>query len=96
MIGCEDIANGENYQKYNYKYLYLYFWQKLQIRKNIIVQMQIKELKDFKAGVWVQRFEYKSFSPNKINLQWLVTNPVLQNLLSEADRQLGRLDAFPY
>lgn len=56
--------------------------------------MQIKELKDFKAGVWVQRFEYKSFSPNKINLQWLVTSPVLQNLLSEADRQLGRLDAF--
>jgi hypothetical protein len=49
MISCEDIANGENYQKYNYKYLYLYFWQKLQIRKNIIVQMQIKELKDFKA-----------------------------------------------
>ena len=56
--------------------------------------MQTKEIKDFKAGKWIQRYEYKSFTPNKINLQWLNSNPILQNLLSEADRYIGRLDAF--
>jgi hypothetical protein len=40
--------------------------------------MQTKEIKDFKAGKWIQRYEYKSFTPNKINLQWLNSNPILQ------------------
>ncbi|ANI90754.1 cell filamentation protein Fic [Arachidicoccus ginsenosidimutans] len=56
--------------------------------------MQTKDIREFEAGKWVQRLEYKSFMPNKINLQWLVGNPVLQNLLSEANRHIGRLDAF--
>ena len=56
--------------------------------------MQIKDIKDFKAGYWIKRLEYKSFTPEKIYLQWLITNPKLQILLSEADRYLGKLDAF--
>ena len=60
----------------------------------MIALPQTKNIEDFEAGSWVQRLEYKSFSPNKISLQWLVNNPDIQNLLSEADRQLGRLDAF--
>jgi Fic family protein len=44
--------------------------------------------------MWIQRFEYKSFSPNKITIQWLLSDPELLNLLSEANRQIGRLDAF--
>lgn len=56
--------------------------------------MQLKDIKDFQAGKWIQRLEYKSFSPSEITFQWLVTNPELQNLLSKADRFIGRLDAF--
>lgn len=56
--------------------------------------MQIKDVKDFNAGKWIQCYEYKSFIPEKISLQWIISNPKIQNLLSEADRQLGRLDAF--
>jgi Fic family protein len=56
--------------------------------------MQLKDIKDFKAGKWIQRLDYKSFSPSEITLQWMITNPELQNLLSKADRFIGRLDAF--
>lgn len=56
--------------------------------------MQIQDIRDFKAGKWVQRLEYKSFSPNPITLQWILSDPELQQLLDEANRQLGRLDAF--
>jgi Fic family protein len=56
--------------------------------------MQTKEIKNFEAGTWVQRYQYRSFTPNEINIQWLINDPVLQNLLSEADRYIGRLDAF--
>lgn len=54
----------------------------------------MKELKDFRAGKWIKRLEYQSFSPDIINEEWLITNPALLNLLSKADRNLGRLDAF--
>jgi Fic family protein len=54
----------------------------------------MKELKDFKAGKWIKRLEYRSFSPEKINHEWLINDPALQTLLSRADRNLGRLDAF--
>lgn len=54
----------------------------------------MKELKDFKAGKWIKRLEYQSFSPEKINEGWLVTDPELLNLLSQADRNLGKLDAY--
>lgn len=66
----------------------------MQIRKFIFALMQTRDISTFKAGKWVQQLEYKSFSPEKINLQWLIGNPALQNLLSEADRSVGRLDAF--
>jgi Fic family protein len=54
----------------------------------------MKELKDFKVGKWIKRLEYRSFSPEKINHEWLINDPALQTLLSRADRNLGRLDAF--
>ncbi len=56
--------------------------------------METRDLKSFNAGKWVQQYEYKSFLPNKINLQWLITNPAILSKLGEADRFLGRLDAF--
>ena len=39
--------------------------------------MQLKDVKDFQAGRWIQRLEYNSFSPSEISLQWMVTNPEL-------------------
>lgn len=56
--------------------------------------METKDIKSFKAGVWVPRIEYRSFSPEKINCEWVITDPKLANLLSQADRSLGKLDAF--
>ncbi|WP_194972963.1 Fic family protein [Aquiflexum lacus] len=56
--------------------------------------MKTKDFKDFKAGTWIKRTEYQSFSPEKINYEWVISDPKLANLLSQADRSLGKLDAF--
>lgn len=56
--------------------------------------MKTKDIKNFKAGTWIKRMEYRSFSPEKINYEWVVSDPKLANLLSQADRCLGKLDAF--
>ncbi len=53
-----------------------------------------KDITTFKAGIWKQQLEYKSFLPNTICLQWIISNPKLLSKLGEADRYLGRLDAF--
>ena len=51
-------------------------------------------MKNFKAGRYINQGTYKSFQPEKINRQWTVDNMELINLLSQADRQLGRLDMY--
>ncbi|MEQ9290481.1 MAG: Fic family protein [Cyclobacteriaceae bacterium] len=51
-------------------------------------------MKSFKVGQFVKQGTYKSFQPEKINRQWHVDNMELLNLLSQADRQLGRLDMY--
>jgi hypothetical protein len=56
--------------------------------------MQRLTLSQFQAGKWKQQYEYKSFSPNPINLQWVTDDPVLQELIGEASRCLGELNAY--
>lgn len=51
-------------------------------------------MKDFDAGRYVRQGSYKSFQPNPINKQWVIDDPEVQLLLSQADRQLGRLDMY--
>ena len=51
-------------------------------------------MKHFKAGHYINQGTYKSFQPENINKQWLLENMELVNLLSQADRQLGRLDMY--
>jgi Fic family protein len=51
-------------------------------------------MKEFKSGYYIKQGSYKSFQPEKINRQWFVDNMELLNLLSQADRQLGRLDMY--
>jgi len=49
---------------------------------------------DFKAGIYKQQYEYKSFSPAVINHSWEITDTEIQQLLSDADRVLGELNAY--
>jgi Fic family protein len=51
-------------------------------------------MKSFKAGKQVSQGHYKSFQPNPINKEWQVNDMHLLNLLSKADRSLGRLDMY--
>ncbi len=51
-------------------------------------------MKNFKPGKYINQGSYKSFQPEKINRKWEVNNMELLNLLSQADRQLGRLDMY--
>jgi len=51
-------------------------------------------MKTFKAGNRINQGTYKSFQPNKINQEWKIENMEVLNLLSQADRQLGRLDMY--
>ena len=51
-------------------------------------------MKKFKAGKYINQDSYKSFQPEKINKQWILDNMELVHLLSQADRQLGRLDMY--
>ncbi|MFT6815961.1 MAG: Fic family protein [Sphingobacteriales bacterium] len=51
-------------------------------------------MKNFRAGTYINQGAYKSFQPNFINRQWTLDNIEIINLLSKADRQLGRLDMY--
>jgi Fic family protein len=51
-------------------------------------------MKDFTAGTYVSQGYYKSFQPTLINRQWYLDNMEVIQLLSKADRDLGRLDMY--
>lgn len=51
-------------------------------------------MKQFKAGTYINQGTYMSFQPNFINKQWLLEDMELIELLSKADRHLGRLDMY--
>lgn len=51
-------------------------------------------MKNFKAGIYVNQGYYKSFQPKELNKQWLLDDMEIQHLLSQADRQIGRLDMY--
>jgi Fic family protein len=52
------------------------------------------DLLDFKAGQYIQQYQYKSFSPSRINLEWTWKDPKINTLLAEARKKLGELNAF--
>jgi len=51
-------------------------------------------VKNFKAGHYLKRGTFKSFLPNEINRVWTLDDMDVIELLSQADRQLGRLDMY--
>jgi len=52
------------------------------------------KFENFNAGSWLQRFQYKSFEPTPINLEWTWEDPAINTLLESANRALGELNAF--
>lgn len=48
----------------------------------------------FKSGNYINQGYYKSFQPSFINRDWLLNDMQVMSLLSQADRQLGRLDMY--
>ena len=52
------------------------------------------KLEDFKAGKYIDQFQYKSFLPEKIDHEWIIASPEINSLLSEANRLIGELNAF--
>ncbi|MCY4561419.1 MAG: Fic family protein [Flavobacteriaceae bacterium] len=51
-------------------------------------------MQNFISGTHINQGHYKSFQPTYINRQWVIDNMDLILLMSEADRQLGRLDMY--
>ncbi|MFP4289954.1 MAG: Fic family protein [Bacteroidales bacterium] len=51
-------------------------------------------MKHFKSGQYIRQGSYKSFQPTFINRQLQVDNMEILELLSQTDRELGRLDMY--
>ena len=51
-------------------------------------------MEEFIAGKLTQQFEYKSFQPNNVNLQWNWDSPKINTLLEKASRTLAELNAY--
>lgn len=52
------------------------------------------KLEGFSPGVWLQQYQYKSFSPVPVNVQWYWEDDRINTLLEQATRALGELNAF--
>ena len=53
-----------------------------------------KDITRFHAGRFEQQYQYRSFLPEPINLEWQISTPEIITLLDEASRLLGELNAF--
>lgn len=53
-------------------------------------------LKEFKAGVYRNQYQYKDFLPEKINHTWVWDDPKINVLLEKATQALGELNAFSF
>lgn len=51
-------------------------------------------MKQFSSGHFINQGFYKSFQPTLINRQWTIDSMEIIQLLSQADRELGRLDMY--
>lgn len=52
------------------------------------------DLSAYHAGHYEAQLEYRSFVPSTILHDWVIADPQLQQLLGQADRALGELNAF--
>lgn len=52
------------------------------------------DIKDFISGSYKQQYQYKSFMPTAVCIDWQISDSSLITLLSHADIKLGELNAF--
>lgn len=52
------------------------------------------QIEQFQSGRFRQQFQYRSFTPALINIQWGWSDPQINSLLAEANRWIGELNAF--
>ena len=52
------------------------------------------DIKNYISGNYKQQYQYKSFVPSPVNIDWQITDSNLNTLLSQADIKLGELNAF--
>jgi len=52
------------------------------------------KIENFVAGHWQQRYQYKSFEPVPVNVEWIWEDATTNTLLASANRALGELNAF--
>lgn len=52
------------------------------------------DIKEFRAGVYQQQYQHKSFSPSIVNQSWTWSDAKLNVLLEQATHKLGELNAF--
>ncbi|MBA3704459.1 MAG: Fic family protein, partial [Bacteroidetes bacterium] len=52
------------------------------------------DIKKYKAGHFTKQFGYKSFIPETINREWMISNPEIASLLEEANLRLGKLNGI--
>lgn len=57
-------------------------------------QNMTTDLENFTAGSYDQQYQYKSFLPSTVNLQWKISDPEILTLMEDANRLLGELNAF--
>lgn len=51
-------------------------------------------MEKFKSGAFINQKTYKSFQPEPLNRDWQLDDIDIISLLSQADRQIGRLDMY--
>ncbi len=52
------------------------------------------DISNFTSGKGIEQNGYKSFSPERINHEWIISTPEVNKLLAEANRLIGELNAF--
>ena len=51
-------------------------------------------LEQFTAGSYTRQYQYKSFTPTKLNTEWTWSDAQVNTLLAQANLKLGELNAF--
>lgn len=52
------------------------------------------DISKFISGNYLAQYQYHSFQPTKINLEWIISQPDINTLLEGANLKLGSLDAY--
>ena len=52
------------------------------------------KFESFRAGKWQPRYQYQSFEPVPVNIEWIWEDAAINTLLEAANRALGELNAF--